>query len=39
MIILMGIIFIFRGLELGIPFLSPSSNALQLNAIKDCCTH
>lgn len=34
--IVIGVIFILRGLELGIPFLSPPESALELNT-KSCC--
>ena len=37
--ILIGLIFILRGLELGIPFLSPSPEALQLNSSGGCHCH
>lgn len=35
--VLIGIIFILRGLELGIPFLSPPAEAFQIKATKSCC--
>ena len=37
--ILIGVIFILRGLELGIPFLSPPPEALQLNSSGSCHCH
>ena len=34
--IVIGVLFILRGLELGIPFLSPPPEALNIEA-KSCC--
>ncbi|MBF0597038.1 sulfite exporter TauE/SafE family protein [Faecalibacter rhinopitheci] len=33
--LILGVLFILRGLELNIPFISPSSEALQLNGMED----
>lgn len=32
---ILGVLFILRGLELNIPFISPSSDALRLNGMED----
>lgn len=36
-IILIGILFILRGLNLGIPFISPTSHALHIKPTQGCC--
>ena len=33
--IILGILFILRGLELNIPYISPSPDALKLNGMED----
>ncbi|GGF09256.1 hypothetical protein SAMN05443634_101126 [Chishuiella changwenlii] len=35
--IILGVLFILRGLELDIPYISPSKEALQLNGMDDHC--
>jgi len=35
---LLGILFILRGLNLGIPYISPKMSSLQTSAEIDCCT-
>jgi len=37
LIVIFGILFIIRGLELNIPHLSPDEGALQLHPSKECC--
>lgn len=37
LIVVFGLLFILRGLELGIPYLSPNEASLQIEAKKDCC--
>ena len=35
--IILGVLFILRGLELDIPYISPAKEALQLNSMDDHC--
>lgn len=37
LMLVLGSLFILRGMELGIPYLSPRASALQLQSQQDCC--
>ena len=36
-LIVLGLIMVMRSMQLGIPYLSPSEETLQIEAEKDCC--
>jgi sulfite exporter TauE/SafE len=36
--VIVGLLFVFRGLGLGIPYISPNPNALQIEATQSCCS-
>lgn len=37
-LVVVGLLFVLRGLGLGIPYLSPPTKALQIEATQSCCT-
>jgi len=37
-LLIVGVLFVFRGLGLGIPYLSPTPKALQIEASESCCS-